>query len=86
MVYKTAKENYSKSMRKICKPIIAFYINGDFFKEFECIYDALDYFNVSKSTAKSNIKNALNGKYKTAYGFIWKYKKEGKYAEYNFKL
>ena len=39
-------------------------------KDFYYILDAVAYFN---KTSRVNIDNALQGKQKTAYGYVWKY-------------
>lgn len=39
-------------------------------KDFNSILDAVAYFN---KTSRVNIDNALQGKQKTAYGYVWKY-------------
>jgi hypothetical protein len=55
------------------KPILQYNINGDFIKEFSSITDACNivFNNRSKNP---NITKCCQGKLKTAYGFIWKYK------------
>ncbi len=64
--------------RKKCSSIMALNKDGSIFKEFECIYDAFDFFGKDRNSAKSNIMFALNGRYKTAYGYVWKYKGKSK--------
>ena len=43
---------------------------GEMVKDFNSILEAVAYFN---KTSRVNIDNALQGKQKTAYSFIWKY-------------
>lgn len=48
-------------------PILQYDLDGNFIREWECAAD------VGKKV-KDNICHCLKGRYKTAYGFIWKYK------------
>ena len=59
--------NYGTRIDKIKKPILQFSLDGEFIREWECAND------VGK-VVQSSINKCLTGKYKTAYGFIWKYK------------
>lgn len=67
-------EEKAKEMKKRCinnaVPCIQYDLNGNFIKEWSCAKDAarelgLEYTNISK---------CANGKYKTAFGYIWKKK------------
>lgn len=66
--YGTAIERMAKA---ISKPIIMCDLNGNDLKEFKSLLDASNYLNKPNS---STISNCLNGRYKSAYGYIWKYK------------
>lgn len=70
--------NVTNAVRKsTAKPIIQYDKNGNIIKEWISFYEAARYINVEgnyKSTIK-NIHACCNNKRKTAYGFIWKYKK-----------
>ena len=48
-------------------PILQYDLDGNFIREWECAAD------VGKEV-KGNICHCLKGKYKQAYGYIWKYK------------
>ena len=48
-------------------PVLQYSLDGELIREWECAAD------VGKEV-KSNICKCLKGKYKQAYGFIWKYK------------
>ena len=60
----TNRDNCRKSKNK---PILQFDLDGNFVREWECTAD------VGKEV-KDNICHCLKGDYKTAYGYIWKYK------------
>ena len=60
----TNRDNCRKSHNK---PILQYDLDGNFIREWQCAYD------VGKE-ANSTIVNCLKGRYKTAYGYIWKYK------------
>ena len=60
----TNRDNNRKSKNK---PILQYDLDGNFIREWECAYD------VGKEI-QSNINHCLKGRYKTAYGYIWKYK------------
>ena len=47
-----------------------FDLDGNLIQEFNSIVEA---FTILKKTSRVNIDNALQGKQKTAYGYIWKY-------------
>ena len=59
--------NYGTRIEKIKKPILQFTLDGEFVREWPSASD------VSKEV-QSNIVTCLKGRYKTAYGFVWKYK------------
>ena len=61
----TNRDNCRKSNNK---PILQYDLDGNFIREWECAYD------VGKEVNTGNI-NCHKGRTKTAYGFIWKYKK-----------
>ena len=60
----THKDNCRKSKNK---PIFQFSLDGELIREWECTAD------VGKEVSK-NINNCLKGRFKTAYGYIWKFK------------
>ena len=60
----TNRDNNRKSKNK---PILQFDLNGNFVKEWECAADV-------GREVQTNICKCLKGKYKQAYGYIWKYK------------
>ena len=60
----TLRDNCRKSKNK---PILQYDLDGNFVREWSSATD------VSKE-AQENICNCLKGRYKTAYGYIWKYK------------
>lgn len=47
--------------------------NGNIIKEFYSFNEICQTFNILKA---DNVRNVLHGKQKTAYGFLWKYKKD----------
>ena len=51
----------------------AIYDNGNVAKEFHSFDEIISYFNVTRA---DNVKNALAGRQKSAYGYGWKYKKD----------
>lgn len=60
----THRDNCRKSKNK---PILQFDLDGNFIREWECTAD------VGKEVSR-NIYYCLNGRTKTAYGYIWKFK------------
>lgn len=64
----TKKERQSNTMKH---PIVQYNLNGKYLKEWKSASDAEKEMR-GKNTG--NISNCLNGKTKTAYGYIWKYK------------
>ena len=60
----TNKDNCRKSNNK---PILQFDLDGNFIREWECSTDVF-------KEVKSGICHCLKGRYKSAYGYIWKYK------------
>ena len=60
----TGRDNNRKSKNK---PILQFTLDGEFVREWPCANDV-------GRAAQTNIWYCLSGKYKQAYGFIWKYK------------
>ena len=53
--------------------IVAIDDNGNVAKEFHSFDEIISYFNVTRA---DNVKNALAGRQKSAYGYGWKYKKD----------
>lgn len=52
--------------------IVAIDDNGNVAKEFHSFDEIISYFNVTRA---DNVKNALAGRQKSAYGYGWKYKR-----------
>lgn len=63
MIGKTGKLNH-RSVK-----IMQFSLNGDFIKQWDCISDAMRFYNINSQSMYS----CLKGKTKTAKGYIWKY-------------
>ena len=59
--------NYGTRNERHKKSILQFDLNGNFVKEWSCATDV-------GREAQTNICKCLKGKYKQAYGYIWKYK------------
>ena len=57
---------------KVKKPVLQFSKSGDFIKEWNGACDAEEFYN---KRDKNNINRCCRGDIKSAYGFIWKYKK-----------
>lgn len=57
---------------KISKPVCQYTKDGEFVKEFPSVGDAA--IAIGKTNGGPDISNCCNGKLKTAYGFIWRYK------------
>ena len=53
------------------KPILQI-LEGKIIRRFDCIGDAVRYFGKDNKTSGS-IVNALSGRRKSCYGYIWKY-------------
>ena len=64
----TGKYTYDKNSN--AKAVLQFSLNGDFIREFSCIKEACECLGVSQPP----ISMCCHGKYKTAHGFIWKFK------------
>lgn len=67
----TMIEKLSSLKESSKKPILQFDMNGDFIKE----WDSVSRIKRELSFDRKTIKQACNGIYKQAYGFVWKYKK-----------
>ena len=66
------KEIARKNGRRVSRPVDQFDTNGNYISSFDSIRDAERAFGVSNS----HIAECCKGKrYKTVYGFIWKYRK-----------
>ena len=52
------------------KPVLQFNKNGEFIKEYNSIHEAARQLNVDKTCISRN----CNGKYKSAFGYVWKFK------------
>lgn len=64
----TPKENSGYSNNK---PVLCYDKNGNFIQEYTSVKRASEFLGKNCS---SNIVHCLNGKSKTAYGYVWKYK------------
>lgn len=77
--YGTIKEKLSKAKKgkfkggnnSNAKPVLMLTLNGEFIKRFNSVVEANEYLGQPRS--RDNISNCARGKYKTAYGYIWKY-------------
>ena len=70
---KRDKSSLERSGEAHHKAIVAFTLDGEFYAEYGSLSEAAKAFNKPKVT---NICSALRGNTKSAYGYIWKYKKE----------
>ena len=61
--------NYGTRNEKLKKPILQFTLDGDLVREWPSAIDV-------GREVRSTIVNCLKGRYKTAYGYIWKYKED----------
>lgn len=68
---KNAKKGGQSASLVISKPILQFSKDGEFINEFRSLTEARTHLGKSNH---STISAAVNGKAKSAYGFIWKYK------------
>lgn len=67
------KENFkhSEEWKKILsKPVLQFSLDGEFINEYPSVKEAAE----KTGIVKQNISSNLTGKYKTAGGFLWRYK------------
>lgn len=73
-IYGTRLEKVSRKRKNGngSKPVLQYDLNGNFIKEWPSSKEI----KRKLGFADSNVRNSCNGKYKTAYGFIWKYKKK----------
>lgn len=62
----TNRDNVRKGRNK---PILQYSLDGEFIREWECAADV-------GREVKSLICQCLKGRYKTACGFVWKYKED----------
>lgn len=58
---------------QLSRTIVQLDKDGNVIKEYSSILEICQAFNVPRG---DNVRNVLNGKQKTAYGFLWKYKKD----------
>lgn len=56
------------------KPVLMFTLDGEFIRKFNCVADANEY--LGKNRADNNIGKCARGKYKTAWGYKWKYEED----------
>lgn len=55
------------------KPIVQLSLNNEFIREFSCVGEIIKNNN---KYSQGNIRSCCKGRYKTAYGYIWKYKED----------
>jgi hypothetical protein len=67
---KEYRQKQIESAKDKSKPIIQFSKSGDFIKEYNSINEAAKELNIDKTCISRN----CNGKYKTAFGYVWKFK------------
>ncbi len=70
-VYENGKQIVSEA--RLARTIVQIDKAGNVIKEYGSILEICQAFNVPRG---DNVRNVLKGKQKTAYGFIWKYKKD----------
>lgn len=63
----------NQPVRNTSKPVVMLDLNNNYIKTFKSISEASRYFHTRgyPSASNSTIRNCLNGRYKTAYGFKW---------------
>lgn len=59
-------------IKKQGRPVIQYSLKGEFIKEWRCMSEAADHYNVDRSS----LMRCCQGKYKKSAGFKWKYKDE----------
>lgn len=64
------REGWDKWAQNIKKPVLQYTLDGELVKEYDSITSAAKAVNGNTS----NIKYTIEGKYKKAYGYTWKYK------------
>jgi hypothetical protein len=67
---KKGKKGNEAHKQKISKPILQYDLEGNFIKEWRSGKEA----GLTLGISNGSIVNALKGRFKTMYGFIWKYK------------
>jgi group I intron endonuclease len=76
-VPKKSNKNYLNNVGKwasLQTPVLQYDLDGNFIKEWEFIKYAESFYH-PKNLVKNNICNCCRGAQKSAYGYIWKYKK-----------
>ena len=69
----STKEYRNKQMESASdkvKPVLQFDKNGEFIKEYSIIHEAARQLDIDKTCISRN----CNGKYKSAFGYVWKFK------------
>lgn len=64
------REKQRNSAKDKCKPVLQFSKSGEFIAEYESIHSAGRTLNVDKTCISRN----CNNRYKSAFGYVWKYK------------
>lgn len=73
-ISETAPKARTEPKRKrVVKPVIQYTKNGEFIKEWDNAYEAAEEVSGVRG-AVGNIYQCCVGHYKTAYGYVWKYK------------
>ena len=67
---KISQSKMGKPNKNCWKPILQYDLDGNLIKEWPSVASA----NKSFGTSNSHIGNCANGRRKTAYGYVWKYK------------
>ena len=78
-----SKQKISESRKGKCKgsengkskAILCYTKSGEFIKEFDCQSDALEWLGKDRRD-NAMLSRCCNGKAKTAYGYVWKFKKQ----------
>ena len=64
------REKQRNSAKDKCKPVLQFSKSGEFIAEYGSIHSAARILNIDKTCISRN----CNNKYKSAFGYVWKYK------------
>ena len=64
---------YTKPRKRSVKTVLQYSLNGEFIKEWDNAYEAAESVSGVRG-AVGNIYQCCVGHYKTAYGYVWKYK------------
>lgn len=67
------KAKIEPKRKRVVKPVLQYDLDGEFIKEWDNAYEAAEAVSGVRG-AVGNIYQCCLGHYKTAYGFVWKYK------------